>query len=248
MFKKINWMAWLGTAIILFGVVNFAISYRKNAATPFDIADSETDTEKFIPIILPAQDTNGTDPAAMAPTMETNLQTVQAPSAEIDGRVPDRLVIPAIFLDAPIIPVHYKDIESGGETYHQWRVPAEFAVGWQDESALLGLPGNTVLNGHHNAYGMVFKDLVELKIGDVIEVYSGDWVYSYKVAAKMLLPERGQPLEVRQENARWIQASNDERLTLVTCWPADSNTHRVIIVALPDGKTFNPPVNESNGN
>jgi len=35
------------------------------------------------------------------------------------------------------------------------------------------------------------------------------------------------------QNARWIMASSDERLTLVTCWPAYSNTHRLILVAKP---------------
>lgn len=237
MFKKVNWMLILGAAIIIFGAVNFGLDYKNNAASPFDIADAETGSDNFLPIILPdSSQGDGSNPAVMAPTVEASLQATPAPIVDIEGRVPDRIVIPAIFLDAPIIPVHYKDIQSGGETYHQWRVPAEFAVGWQDESALLGLPGNTVLNGHHNAYGMVFQNLVELKVGDVIEVYSAGWIYTYTVQAKLLLPERGQPLEVRQENARWIQPSTDERLTLVTCWPAESNTHRVIIVALPDGK------------
>ena len=120
-------------------------------------------------------------------------------------------------------------------TYHQWRVPAEYAAGWQDTTALLGRPGNTVLNGHHNAHGMVFKDLVELQKGDLIEVYGSGWKITFKVAVKLLLPERGQPLDVRMQNARWIETSDDERLTLVTCWPAESNTHRVIIVAYPVG-------------
>ena len=39
--------------------------------------------------------------------------------------------------------------------------------------------------------------------------------------------------KVRLANARWIQPSEDERLTLITCWPYESNTHRLIIVALP---------------
>jgi sortase A len=148
--------------------------------------------------------------------------------------VPDRLVIPSIYLDARVVPVTYKEIESDGDVYQQWYVPAEIAAGWQDGSALLGLPGNTVINGHHNAYGMVFKDLVKLSVGDVIIVYSGDIEYRYLVAEKLILPERGQLLETRLKNARWIQSSLDERLTLVTCWPATSNTHRVIIVAFPE--------------
>lgn len=40
-------------------------------------------------------------------------------------------------------------------------------------------------------------------------------------------------VDVRMDNARWILPSTDERLTLVTCWPAKSNTHRLIIVASP---------------
>ena len=146
---------------------------------------------------------------------------------------PDRLVIPVINLDAPILPVNYKTITVSSKVYYQWLAPDEYAVGWQDSSALLGVPGNTVLNGHHNAYGKVFKDLVKLEIGDVISVYSGLQEFRYQVVLKMLLPERFTPLETRLENARWIEPSADQRITLVTCWPADSNTHRVVIVAFP---------------
>ncbi len=49
----------------------------------------------------------------------------------------------------------------------------------------------------------------------------------------MILPERDQPLSVRLANAQWIEPSTDERLTLITCWPKDNNTHRLIIVAVP---------------
>jgi sortase A len=40
-------------------------------------------------------------------------------------------------------------------------------------------------------------------------------------------------MEVRIANAKWIQPTSDERLTLVTCWPYTNNTHRLIIVARP---------------
>jgi sortase A len=143
------------------------------------------------------------------------------------------LVIPTINLDAPIIPVSYKEITAGNQVYYQWLGPDQFAVGWHASSALLGLPGNTVFNGHHNAFGMVFKDLVKLETGDVISVYSGSQEFRYQVDANMLLPESYEPLSTRIENARWIEPSMDERITLVTCWPADNNTHRVVIVAFP---------------
>jgi len=50
----------------------------------------------------------------------------------------------------------------------------------------------------------------------------------------MILEERDAPVEQRLENARWLARSEDERLTLITCWPPESNTHRLIIVAIPD--------------
>ncbi len=57
--------------------------------------------------------------------------------------------------------------------------------------------------------------------------------FVYQVTERLILPERDQPVEVRLENARWIGPSEDERLTLITCWPEDSNTHRLIVVAEP---------------
>ncbi len=57
--------------------------------------------------------------------------------------------------------------------------------------------------------------------------------YTYVVESLMVIPEKGRPFEERLENNRWIGNFDDERLTLVTCWPYTSNTHRVILVARP---------------
>lgn len=147
--------------------------------------------------------------------------------------IPDRIKIPSINLDAPITPVHQKEITVNEDTFLQWVAPDYFAAGWHDTSASLGVPGNTVLNGHHNLAGEVFRDIHTLKVGNQIILYAGDKAFVYQVASTMILKERFQPLEVRLENARWILHSNDERLTLITCWPYESNTHRVVVVALP---------------
>ncbi len=90
-----------------------------------------------------------------------------------------------------------------------------------------------MLDGHNNIKGEVFRRLDELKAGDVIDLYTGTTLYHYRVAERYILLEKGQPPEVRQANARWIQPTDDVRLTLVTCWPYTSNTHRLIIVARP---------------
>jgi LPXTG-site transpeptidase (sortase) family protein len=155
-----------------------------------------------------------------------------------NGMVPDRIVIPDINLDVPIKKVPYRLIKDDATNfvYQQWAVPNEKAVGWQPTSALLGEPGNTVLDGHHNDYGMVFRYLVDLQPGATIELFSGEMEFKYTITNKMILPERNQPLSVRFSNAQWLLPSSDERITLVTCWPFTSNTHRLIVVAIPTGR------------
>ena len=166
-------------------------------------------------------------PGQPLPPSGATLLGLTEPSA----KVPTRLVIPAINLDAPIEPVGWSQI-NGVST---WDIPNHFAADWLETSAPWGRPGNTVLDGHHNMAGEVFRRLVDLKAGDVIEVYANDRVRVCEVTALHILLDRDQPLVVRRQNAAWIQPTLDERLTLVTCWPYTSNTHRLIVVAVPDG-------------
>ena len=93
--------------------------------------------------------------------------------------------------------------------------------------------GNIVLSGHNNIQGAVFRKLYELQPGDIAKVWAGGQEFDYQVEEVMILEETNAPLEQRQENARWIAPFDDERLTLVSCWPETSNTHRVVVVAKP---------------
>jgi sortase A len=147
--------------------------------------------------------------------------------------VPTRLVIAAIGLDAPIITVGWSVVEEDGQQLSEWDVPSQRAAGWLNSSALVGARGNTVIVGHQNIDGRVFENLEYLKQGDEIQVQTSSATRKYIVTVRTIVPEKDQPIEVRRENARWIGPSNDERLTLVTCWPRNNNTHRLILVALP---------------
>ncbi|MBW6472707.1 MAG: sortase [Anaerolineaceae bacterium] len=161
--------------------------------------------------------------------------------------VPVRISIPSIDLTADIIHATNKEIIQGDKTYIQWLAPDEYAIGWHFDSAFLGEPGNTVLNGHHNVYGKVFENLDKLVSGDEIFIYGNDFqVYQYVVSNTMILAERDVSFEERLDNARWILPSEDERITLITCWPNFSNTHRLIIVASPIGFEPIPISNERN--
>ena len=176
-----------------------------------------------------------TPPPATATATPTQPPVVNAPipNGSIAPEIPTRLLIPAINLDVPIVAMGWSVIEQDGQQVSEWDVPNWRAAGWLNTSALVGAPGNTVLEGHQDIAGRVFEDLEYLKEGDEIQVQAASQTRKYVIALRTIVPEKDQPLEVRRENARWIGPSNDERLTLVTCWPRNDNTHRLILVALP---------------
>ena len=150
-----------------------------------------------------------------------------------EDRTPTRLIIPATRIDTPVEPVGWHVETRNGKSVNVWDAPDHFAAGWLINSAPVGIPGNTVLDGHNNIEGEVFKNLVNVKVGDTITLFTASLARVYRVDQKLILPEAGQPLKVRQANAQYISPTTDERLTLVTCWPPNGNTHRLIIIARP---------------
>jgi LPXTG-site transpeptidase (sortase) family protein len=163
-------------------------------------------------------------------------QSEDSPEVQLPPEVPSRIVISSIGLDAPVVPAPVEFESLAGKEFMKWLVPAERATGWHTTSAMLGEPGNTVLNGHHNAFGEVFVSLDNVVEGDIIWVESENSRFSYQITNKIVLPEKYEELEVRMHNAQWLLPSVDERLTLISCWPYESNTHRLIVVARPIGR------------
>ncbi len=179
-------------------------------------------------IVLPDSRQTASRPISVSQT----IPAVPTPSA---GVPPTRLLIPRLGLDAPVETVGMipSDIATG---VFEWDVPAYRAAGWLNTSAPLGQPGNTVLDGHHNVQGEVFRNLWELEAGDTISLSAGSQTRRYLVSEVLILPEKNQSLETRLQNASYIQPTDDERLTLITCWPYEDNTHRAVVVALPEDR------------
>jgi len=145
--------------------------------------------------------------------------------------VPIRLVIPAIDLDSPVTPVGRKLVVIDGKTYRQWET-ADNQVGWHNLSAKLGEVGNTVLAGHSDIYAKVFQNLKDVKVGDTVIAYDAGQPYYYVVTDTVLVKEKDVSIEQRLANARWIDDTDDERITMVTCAQPGA-THRLIVVARP---------------
>ena len=180
--------------------------------------DSAVDQEGFAPVFIPSADGSQPDKAGL-PAEAVNY--------------PERILIEEIGLDAPVIIADSVTVMINDTEVTQFLVPEKYAAGWHENSTPLGEVGNTVISGHHNAYGKVFENLVDLKEDSEMVLISDGVEYRYTVIRRLILPEKEQPLDVRLENGRWMMPSDDERVTLITCWPKNTNSHRLILVATP---------------
>lgn len=245
--KLASTLIWSGVALLLLGIlVSYPTFYPYfdtllcTSGLPTAPLITAVDPEVAAPILPFAEEDYSVaealepDPPTPIPTevfvTPTSAAAVVSPIPTPSGVAPVHIRIPAIDLDAPVIPLGWQLVDS----QPMWMVPDWKAVGWHNTSVPLGVVGNTVLNGHNTTRGEVFRDLYKLKPGNLILV-EGDngTVFAYKVADVYILQEAGQPLEVRLENARYIQPTLDERLTLVTCHPYGSTRYRLIVIAFP---------------
>lgn len=173
----------------------------------------------------------------------TNVAVADRPAAPLKAPVfhqpdakpvlPSRLVIPTIKADMPVIELGWSSKkDASGAIFSEWDV-ADFAAGWHKNSSLPGETGNIVLSGHNNIKGAVFRELDQLKRGDEIQLMAGGAEYVFTVDEVLIVPEKFASAQQRTENVRYIQETADDRLTLVSCWPRNDNTHRIIVIARP---------------
>jgi LPXTG-site transpeptidase (sortase) family protein len=197
---------------------------RTPVGTPIIVSSVTTDTPQTVVAVIqltPSPTATATKPPTATPTPVIPALTP-----------PDRIRASAINLDVPVTPIGWTEIGQDGQTESVWVVPDDMA-GWHQNSAMPGNGGNVVLSGHHNMGSEVFRYLVDLKPDDEIVIHADGRDYYYVVSDCFILPDRNVSREQRIQNAQWIKPTNEERLTLVTCWPYNDNSHRVIVIATP---------------
>lgn len=142
---------------------------------------------------------------------------------------PTLLAIPSIKLSAEVEPVGYQ-LTDGSQSL-AWQT-AETVVGWHRSSAVPGSPGNVVMAGHNGTLGgRVFRNLHKVKVGAAITVIANEMEHEYVVTDRIVLPYVFASEYRRAQIADLLGQFGDERLTLITCYPWYSNTHRLIVVA-----------------
>jgi sortase A len=215
-------MAWLLMVLIL---ISGCAAPASQSAAPPAAAAVPTATSEAPPVALPAGEDGVLRIAESGPPLRR-----PSLSTEVVNQ-PQRLELPSINVETDIIPIGWYVVQQpNGAQVSEWEV-ADFAAGWHKNSALPGQGGNMVLSGHNNIRGAVFRKLYTMKPGDDAYVWAGGQRITYRVEEVMILEETGVSLEQRRQNAQWIQPYDDDRLTLVSCWPETDNTHRVIVVA-----------------
>lgn len=168
------------------------------------------------------------------------------PLARGSGLPPVRLQIPVLGLDVPVEPMGWKVIRDRNGVRSEWDV-VDNAAGHHINSAYPGEAGNVVLSGHNNIGGAVFQSVcvigepgVAFDLGDeMILVDEAGRRFTYRVNGWRRMKEANASISKRQDNARYMQPTEYAQLTLVTCWPPWSNTHRVVVTGLLTGMELN---------
>lgn len=146
---------------------------------------------------------------------------------DVPGRIV-RVAAPSIKMDTGVYEVYGIN--------GTWEV-ADYAAGHHYNSRNPGDGGNIVLSGHNNWRGEVFRDLDKLKPGDEIRVWTqAGKEYVYKVRKIDKLKEVGVSYAQRLKNAQVLNDTPQEQLTLISCWPYTTFTHRLVVAADPVAK------------
>jgi sortase A len=226
------------------------------------VLPSPAATQPSSPTVASATATRSSEPTrpqpATTPTAASTQVPVSAPTNPATASAlgpPVRIVIPdpAIKIDAPVVEMGWEVVQTADGPQSEWVIPKNEA-GHHINSAQLGQVGNVVISGHNNLYGRVFEaislawpnepsaiqrvdDFTErsdILNGRIVQLYNAAGQrFDFKITEFYRLKDTGVSSAQRIANARFMQPTDDARLTLVTCWPIWSNTHRLVVVAKP---------------
>ncbi len=177
-------------------------------------------------VVIPEQPTATEPPPTAQASNDPDLLPNGVRYGERKPELPSRIVriaSPDIKLDTSVYEVYApKGV---------WEV-ADYAGGHHYDSKNPGEGGNIVVSGHNNWRGEVFRYLEFLKPGNTINVWTLDGKkYTYQVQELKKLKEAGVSMAQRLLNAKVMDPTTDEQLTLITCWPYKTFTHRIIVIA-----------------
>lgn len=160
----------------------------------------------------------GQPPAVVSPPPPVTRQPFSTTAINFESRGATRVVIPSVGIDADVRSVGYT-FSNGSLAYDVPRRDAGQYVG----TAAPGERGNSVIGGHvaNRSGAAVFQALPGVKAGDVVDVYRGDTLYQYAVTEIKV---------VAADTTSVMDRTDDARLTLITCFPGQNFSERLVVV------------------
>jgi sortase A len=131
-----------------------------------------------------------------------------------------RVKIPAIGVDTVVVEgTSASALRAGAGHYPNTPLPCE--------------GGNVAIAGHRTTYGKPFANVDRLKPGDTIELNTPIGGCVYRISEKAItVPGAGMPFIVDKADLRVIDQVPGKTLTLTSCHPRGSASHRIIIQAV----------------
>jgi LPXTG-site transpeptidase (sortase) family protein len=227
MVRRVLTAPWLqrqaGALLIACGAVVASVVLVRVAREEVELAVAERSQR----LLLASTPVLGLPPATPLPTftpLPTATPIVKPPPAV-------RLYIPTIGLNTSIQESPFTlETDPWGEPYLLWGSVPNAAA----HISASGNPGegtNIVLLGHNNMEGAVFRDLPLLQTGDDLTLVTDQAMHHYRVKDRQILLVAGREPEFEAELASFLALTRSEQVTLISCWPDYSNTHRIIVVA-----------------
>ncbi len=224
-FPRLSWSVWrdrlllaIEIAAVMGAVALLLLSWQTMRRLQPEAGGrvSPSPTPLIPAVVLPGGHRPPTAPGGPAPNPDEIPEHLRALVAALptpapitpSPRSPTRIVIPAIGVDAPIVPgTDWEALKKG--------------VGHHPGTANPGERGNMVLAAHNDIYGEIFRDLEKLQPGDEIWVYAGNQAYRYVVVQKQI---------VLPTQVEIMAPTRDPVVTLITCYPYLVDTHRLVVV------------------
>jgi sortase (surface protein transpeptidase) len=189
-------------------------------------------------------------PAGAAPAPTDQPRPV-VPTPTASPELPARLVIPDLKIDTEVVEMGWEVINTASGAQSEWIIPKN-AAGHHINSATMDQSGNLVISGHNNIDGKVFEaislawdDATRARVDDFTDrsdILTGRKIQLYTATGRpadyiitdfLRLRDSGVSIAQRMQNARFVAPTDESQLTLVTCWPPWSNTHRLVLIAKP---------------
>lgn len=151
--------------------------------------------------------------------------TFSLPPRAIDADI--ILEIPKIEVQVPVI------LDVDGKNKSEYYKALEGGVAQMKNTSHPGEPGNVVIFGHSSYlswaggdYKEIFKRFDELEPGDKVSILlkNDDKTLYYQVVERKIIDANR--IDV-------IKQTDDDRLTLLTCWPPGTTEKRMMVIAKP---------------